>query len=252
MNYKLKSKISDWKAGKLIILVLVIAISYPIFISGETKEGDTGKPDNKDANNPSDQDKDKMLEELDKELKPTPVEEEVDPISILNKVVDKMESAEDKLSTASNLDTNEHKITDTATANKRQQEAIDELNKIFQQIKKLQSDATDGLDKIIRSARVIESNNQGSDKKPKPQPERKPKPKPKPSQEQEKGGPAPRAYDAKSDLPDGFTQRRSDGLKWGNLSPKLRDEIIQSAQEEFLPEYQERLTRYFKILAGKE
>jgi len=222
----------------------------------------------------ADEDLDKIIDDLDKELKPIPVEEEVDVVSILNKVVDKMETAEDRLSSASNLDTNERKITDTTTAGnkqqeatdginkitgptiagKKQQEAIDEINKILRQIKKLQSDAAEGLNKIIRSARVIES--QGEDKpKPelKPKPGQKPKPKPKPQEEKDgKGGPAPRAYDAKGDLPDGFTTRRSDRLKWGNLPPKLRDEIIQSAQEEFLPEYQERLTRYFKILAGKE
>lgn len=253
MNHKLKSKICS-----LEFLIVVITIFCSISILGVTEEqlnGKTEKPDNKNTNNSlsssETEEKDKLLEELDKELKPTPVEEEIDPISILNKVVDKMESAEDRLSSASNLDVNEHSITDTATANKRQQEVIDELNKIFQQIKKLQSDATDGLDKIIRSARDIENSGGGGSKQPKPRPKHQPKPKPKP-RDNPSNGPASKAYDSKGELPDGFTQRRSDGLKWGNLPPKLRDEIIQSAQEEFLPEYQERLTRYFKILAGKE
>jgi hypothetical protein len=267
MNYKLKSKIGNFKSGELLILAFVIAIFCSVSILGVTEEqtnGKTEQPDNKDTNNPPDsgktEERDKILDDLDKELKPIPVEEEVDVISILNKVVDKMESAEDRLSTASNLDSDEHKIDDPNRAKKRQEEAINEINKIFRQIKKLQSDATDGLDKVIRSVKVIESQGQGKPKKQPKEQNQKPKPKPEPKpkpQEKEEGkepgrGPAPRAYDAKGNLPDGFTPRRSDALKWGNLPPKLRDEIIQSAQEEFLPEYQERLIRYFKILAGKE
>ncbi|MEW6026859.1 MAG: hypothetical protein AB1599_06170, partial [Planctomycetota bacterium] len=140
--------------------------------------------------------------------------------------------------------------TDTAPAEKRQQEALDELNKLFDQINKLQSEASQNLKKVVDSAVVMKPKGSGKQHKPQPQ-SRKPKQKPQPK-DQSNQGPAPRAYDAKGDLPDPYTPRKSDAKKWGNLPPKLRDEIIQSAQEEFLPEYQERLSRYYKILAGEE
>ncbi|MEK7309655.1 MAG: hypothetical protein AAB038_02415 [Planctomycetota bacterium] len=190
---------------------------------------------------------DDLIDGLDKKLKPTPVEEKTDVIDTLTKVADLMESAEDRLSSVALLAPSPATGTATAPAEKRQQQALDELNKLFDQIKKLQSEASHNLKKVIDSAVIMEPKGSGgsSGKKPKP----KPKPKPKDRSNQ---GPAPRAYDAKSDLPDPYAPRKSDGKKWGNLPPKLRDEIIQSAQEEFLPEYQERLSRYYKILAGEE
>lgn len=188
---------------------------------------------------------DGIIDDLDKKLKLVPIEEKMDVIDALTKVSDLMESAEDRLSSASNWSP----ATDTgiAPAEKRQQQALDELNKLFDQIKNMQSQASQGLKKVLDSAVVMEPKGSASGKKPKPKPKPKPEPKDQSSQ-----GPAPRAYDAKGDLPDPYTPRKSDGKKWGNLPSKLRDEIIQSAQEEFLPEYQDRLSRYYKILAGEE
>jgi hypothetical protein len=201
----------------------------------------------------SEQDIDKIIEELDKELKPIPVEEEIDAISILGKVIDNMETAEDRLSSASNLAVPKT-ADDIDKARMRQKEVIEEINKLFEQINRLQSDASEGLKKILDSAIVIEPKECAGGQRQKPrQPKDLPKPKPekKEADTRKDEGPAPRAYEDKSNLPDPYTQRRSDALKWGNLPQKLRDEIIQSAQEEFLPEYQERLSRYFKILSGK-
>ncbi|MDI6732528.1 MAG: hypothetical protein QME51_04395 [Planctomycetota bacterium] len=202
------------------------------------------------------EDIDKIIDELDKELKPLPVEEEIDVMGILNRIIDKMETAEDRLFSASNLVNIEE---DTSKTVKTQKEILEELNKLFQHINTAQSDAMEGLRKIIESAMTAESKEStGASRGTSPRDQQQPKPKPKPKEkrkegEQDKGqGPAPRAYDAKGDLPDPYTPRRSDARKWGNLPPKLRDEIIQSAQEEFLPEYQDRLSRYFKILAGEE
>jgi hypothetical protein len=199
-----------------------------------------------------DEDIDDIIDGLDQKLKPVPVDEKMDVVDALNKVSDLMESAEGRLSSASNWTPGT--ATDTAPAQKRQQQALDELSKLFDQIKKIQSDASNGLKKVIDSAVRMEPKGSGSSgKKPKPQPKPKPKPGSKPEpKDQSNQGPAPKAYDAKSDLPDPYTPRKSDGKKWGNLPPKLRDEIIQSAQEEFLPEYQDRLSRYYKILAGQE
>jgi hypothetical protein len=246
MNYKIKSGIRHQASGALWILILGMSLFCLMPLRGASDQPKDNKPD----------DIDKIIDDLDKELKPVPVEEEVDPITILNKVVDKMESAEDRLSSASNTPVNVEGA-DAEQAKKRQQQAIDEINKLFRQITKLQTDATDGIDKVIRTARVYQSEGQGQGQQQKPKPGQKPqgkKPKPKPKDDGKDpgSGPAPRAYDDKGQLPNGFTTRRSDGLKWGNLPPKLRDEIIQSAQEEFLPEYQERLMRYFKILAGQQ
>jgi len=194
-----------------------------------------------------DDDIDSLIDDLDKKLKPVPVEERMDVIDALTKVSDLMESAEDRLSSASNWTPGAVTNTDTAPAEKRQQQALDELDKLFDQIKNMQSQASQGLKKVLDSAVGMEPKGGSSGKKPKP----KPKPKPEPK-DQSNQGPAPRAYDAKGDLPDPYAPRKSDGKKWGNLPPKLRDEIIQSAQEEFLPEYQDRLSRYYKILAGEE
>jgi hypothetical protein len=199
----------------------------------------------------SEDDIDDIIDGLDKELKPVPVEERMDPIDALTKVADLMESAEDRISAASNWAPGAVTGADTAPAKTRQQQALDELNKLFDRINKLQSDASSGLKKVIDSAVVLEPKGSSSGKKPKPGSKPKPKPKPQPKDQSDQG-PAPRAYDAKGDLPDPYAPRKSDGKKWGNLPPKLRDEIIQSAQEEFLPEYQERLSRYYKILAGQE
>ena len=57
---------------------------------------------------------------------------------------------------------------------------------------------------------------------PNPQPREKNKSKPKPEDKPQSNGPAKEAYDAKGDLPDKYTPRRSDGIKWGNLPPKQR------------------------------
>lgn len=206
----------------------------------------------------NDQDIDDIIDQLDRDLKPIPVEERMDPIDALTKVADLMESAEDRISTASAIggSASGGSNTDTASAEKRQQQALEELNKLFDNIRKLQSDASQNLKKIIDSAVILEPQGSSSGKKPKPGSKPKPKPKPqqgqKPEPKESDQGPAPRAYDAKSDLPELYAPRKSDGKKWGNLPPKLRDEIIQSIQEEFLPEYQERLSRYYKILAGEE
>lgn len=191
---------------------------------------------------------DDLIDNLDKELKPVPVEEKIDVIDTLNKVSDLMESAEDRLRSVAPLAPSPTTGTDTTTAERRQQETLDELNKLFDHIKNLQSEASQNLKKVIDSAVVMEPKGSGSSSGKQPKPKPKPKPQPKDRSNQ---GPAPRAYDAKGDLPDPYTPRKSDAKKWGNLPPKLRDEIIQSAQEEFLPEYQERLSRYYKILAGE-
>ena len=199
----------------------------------------------------SEDDIDDIIDDLDKKLKPSSVEEKMDVVDALNKVSDLMESAEDRLRSVAPLAPSPVTGTATAPAEKRQQEALDELNKLFDQIKNLQSEASKNLKKVIDSAVIMEPKGSGSSSGQ--QPKNKPKPKPKPQpKDRSNQGPAPRAYDAKSDLPDPYTPRKSDGKKWGNLPPKLRDEITQSAQEEFLPEYQERLSRYYKILAGEE
>ena len=40
--------------------------------------------------------------------------------------------------------------------------------------------------------------------------------------------------------------------QWGNLPPRLREDILQSQGENFILEYNDRLERYFKLLAGDE
>ena len=101
---------------------------------------------------------DDIIDGLDNKLKPAPVEEKTDVIDTLNKISDLMESAENRLASASNW--SPATKTDTAPAEpqrspdyfgaeKRQQQALDELNKLFDQIKNIQSEASKGLKKVI-------------------------------------------------------------------------------------------------------
>ena len=40
--------------------------------------------------------------------------------------------------------------------------------------------------------------------------------------------------------------------QWGNLPPRLRDDILQSQQQDFILDYRDRLKAYYKLLAGDE
>ncbi len=40
--------------------------------------------------------------------------------------------------------------------------------------------------------------------------------------------------------------------QWGNLPPRLREDMLQQAQHKFLREYEDRLRAYYKLLGADE
>ena len=107
----------------------------------------------------------------------------------------------------------------------------------------------------------MQAQGQGSSQ-PQPQPQPKPgekqkpqdkQPQPKQTSPKQPGHPADKPYEATGTLPPGLKPFTGDPTKkWGNLPPKLRDEILELKQDELISEYIERLEKYFKILAGEK
>ncbi|MFH1228621.1 MAG: hypothetical protein V1701_12060 [Planctomycetota bacterium] len=206
----------------------------------------------------------RIIEELDRELKPAPVQEQVKPSEILQKISEKMTRAEDYISRSS-----VYGPKNQGNNGNDQSEAINEINRLLNKTQNTQKETIEDIDRLIRSAPNImmpPSSGGGGKPKPKPsqqdqqQPKERGKEKPKPREQQQpqplreipqeqqtppSKNPAEKAYDAKGGLPD----RHGTANKWGNLPPKMRDEIIQNEQEGFLPDYEEWLKQYFKTLA---
>ncbi|MEK7866467.1 MAG: hypothetical protein AAB434_07260 [Planctomycetota bacterium] len=61
-------------------------------------------------------------------------------------------------------------------------------------------------------------------------------------------------YDVKQPPPKGAHQERIAGEsgQWGNLPPRLREDMMQQAQLRFLQEYETRLRAYYKLLGADE
>jgi hypothetical protein len=211
----------------------------------------------------------RIIEELDNELKPAPVEEDISPVEALKKISEKMSRAEDYLSRSSVY----RKSADSPAnrgnnddAVKAQEEATKEINRLLNKTKNTQKEVIGDIDKLIKSAKSImdpEGKGGGSSKhnpstQDQAQPKQREKDQPQPSNQQpqpiqqtpkEPSNPAQKAYEASGGLPEGLMERRGTAHKWGNLPPKLRDELIQNDQEDFLPDYEEWLKQYFKTLA---
>ncbi|MFA5793710.1 MAG: hypothetical protein WC980_01375 [Candidatus Brocadiia bacterium] len=212
----------------------------------------------------------RLIEELDRELKPAPVQEQVKPTEILQKVAEKMARAEDYLSRSSVYGPKNP----LPGNDQSQSEAIKEINRLLNKTESSQKEAIEDIDRLIKSApeTMMPPPPSGKGGKPKPnqsqkkdqsQPKERDKGKPKPGEQMQQPqplretpkeqpqpkGPAERAYEAKGGLPEGMLERRGTTYKWGNLPPKMRDEIIQNEQEGFLPDYEDWLKQYFKTLA---
>lgn len=206
------------------------------------------------------------LDDLNNQLKPDrEALEEVDVMATLNKIIEKMGDAEDFLSRASlwkALTPQEEAANELEKIIKRQQAALEELNKLFKDTKCNQDDALKNIEKLIKLAKECQGQGQGQSSQPQPQPKPKPGQKPKPQDRQPQptqanpqkpGSPAQKPYEATGTLPHGLSPFTGDpSKKWGNLPPKLRDEILELKQDELISEYLERLEKYFKILAGEE
>ena len=227
-----------------------MSTNFSILVNG----ADSGKAVRE--SNKSDKPKNEMdndLEELNQELKPEPVPEEVDVLSLLKQIQEKMTDAADDLSKASVWKASENQgqtVTDINEVIKRQKEALEQLNKSLQDTKKKQQDAIDNINKLIKAARQAQQQGEGQQNQPQPNAQQPQKSKEQPKQKP--GEPAQKPYEATAQPPG--TGRHTGGTtdRWGNLPPKLRDAIILSKSEEFTLEYQQWLERYFKILAGEQ
>lgn len=228
-----------------IFYLLVIMISTGFFVS--TDGADSDKLTKQD----SDKSKSEMgndLDELNKELKPESVPEEVDVLGLLKQVQEKMTEAADGLSKASvwkAIEKQKQVPSDINEVIKRQKEALEQLNKSLQDTKKKQQEAIDNINKLIKAARQVQQQDQSRSNPDKQKPQAKPKEQPK----QKPGEPATQPYEATAQPPGAGRHTSGTSDRWGNLPPKLREAIILSKPEEFTMEYQQWLERYFKILA---
>lgn len=208
------------------------------------------------------EDIDRIIEELDNELKPAPVEEDINPVEVLKKISEKMSRAEDYLSKSSVYPKSDPAMN---TAGKSQEEVTKEINRLLNKTKNTQKEVINDIDKLIKSAKEL-MDSQGSGGRPQrdkstqnqAQPKQRDRDQPQPNSQQpqplqetpkQPSNPATKAYEAQGGLPGDIMERRGTAHKWGNLPPKLRDELIQNEQEDFLPDYEEWLKQYFKTLA---
>jgi ElaB/YqjD/DUF883 family membrane-anchored ribosome-binding protein len=230
------------------IFFLSIADNFVVAKDMKNSKEDNSLPKKNDEMNDD-------LDDLNNELKPEPIPEEKDILSILKQIQEKMIDSADSISKISlwkaieDSNTAKSKIDELI---KRQKEALEALNNSLQQTKKKQSEAIDNITKLIKIARQIQqSQGQGQPEQPKAKnPEIKPKEKPEPDQrDQNQSNPAKKPYEATSLSPG--VGKHIGGLveKWGNLPPKIREAIILSKPDDFTLEYKQWLERYFKILA---
>ena len=224
--------------------------------------GSSTKDDLDELTNPSrpggevkpDKTLDDDLDELQEELKPEPIPEETDILELLNQIEDKMNEAADGLSRSAaweGIKKQEQVGLPIEEVLKRQKEAVEKLNSVFGNTKGKQQNAIDNITKLLKLARQMQSQQQseGQQQGQKPQPS----PQLQPGQDKPGTQPATAPYNATTSLPPGGERRTGTASdRWGILPAKLREAIMLSTSGEFLTEYQEKLTRYFKILAGEK
>ena len=200
------------------------------------------------------------LDQLDRELKPDPVEEEdINVMEVLEGIKEKMIDAQDSLSKASTWKAvKEQEMVEKQMEKiiKQQQEALKLLNNLFKKSGDNQQSAVSEMEKLIKMAREIEVQSQSQSQQQSKQQKKEPKQQNmQPQQVQQKPNanqPATKAYEATGSLPPHLQRSSDPTAKWGDLPPKLRDEIVISEDDDVMLEYQERLQRYFKILAEEE
>lgn len=120
------------------------------------------------------------------------------------------------------------------------------------------------LDKLI--AQMEKECQGGGECKPKPEKEKQAskRSKPKPGKESKPGKPSSKPSQAaakdsttrmgSAPVANANGQSPEDLMKaaWGHLPARLREQMVQSSSDEFLPEYQEELEKYFQRLAERE
>ncbi len=136
----------------------------------------------------------------------------------------------------------------------KMKEASREMQKIMKECDKAMQGGLDNIEKLIKMAKVYEvpDPNQPQGKQPK---DKKPQNQPKnPNNDENSNNPAEKPYDPEKKNPPENDLRipRTPGKKWGDLPPRVRDEILQHRAKDFPSEYADLLERFFKILSEQE
>lgn len=125
-----------------------------------------------------------------------------------------------------------------------QKAILEKVKKLTERTEKKQKDAIDKLAEIIKKAKASNSN-------PSKDPSKDPKKGDKSAQPRKPGDPATDPYDpTRNGQPDSPFRSKGDSKGWGNLPPHVRNAMLSGKRDidEFPPEYQEELRRYFEEL----
>ncbi len=141
------------------------------------------------------------------------------------------------------------------------------FKKQFSTVKSSQKQSLDNIQKLLKIARKNASKSRsggGGKKKKRKQKQKKKKQKSSRKQNKKKGKenkpqkqkkqqdqPADKPYEATSEPPENIkTHSTGNSEAWGELPEKVREAILQQRNEEFVPEYGERLRQYYKKLGS--
>ncbi len=139
-----------------------------------------------------------------------------------------------------------------------QSDAMKKLDDLLRGTEKAQQDTVERLNGLLQKLAQMEQQQQGQ---PQPGGQRPQGPKPQPlnpdnDPQSNPGKPAEKPYDPPKRTPPPLTGPRSSDPAgaWGNLPPRLRDQILQGERdvERFPEEYRELLREYFKRLAEED
>ena len=132
-----------------------------------------------------------------------------------------------------------------------QGEALKKIEKLLRKTEKKQTQAIDRINEIIKRAK--EGQGQGDPKKQQQrEKDKKQNQQNKPKMKPNANNPATSPYDPnRNDPANPFKSLADKAGKWGELPPKVREQILQGEREieKFPAEYQEMLKEYFKRLA---
>jgi hypothetical protein len=135
----------------------------------------------------------------------------------------------------------------------KQSQAMRELDRLMKETKEKQSKSIEELEKLIKLAREMQAQqSQSQPKDGQQKPEQKPSD---PKESERSPNPAQKPYQVPPHKPpeSPHSPRIADlKEKWGNLPPKLREEIMMKMLDDLLPEYEDRIMRFYKLLNEME
>ncbi|MDQ7780407.1 MAG: hypothetical protein RDV41_11990 [Planctomycetota bacterium] len=267
-------KTSDVFGRTIVVLLAAIALLVCLPESARSQSGSEGS-DLEDANNElkggepdaaGKKDTTPSIEDANKELKGEDEEpvERVNPIEKLIEIAKLMREATDYLINAARQgDGAVRKQGEAAAeieklidpAEQKQAGAISEIDRLMKETEDKQSKSIDELEKLIRMAREMQSQSQSQSQQQQNQPQPKdsqnqPKPKEEPKDTERSKNPAQKPYQVPPHEPKiGDRPNIADlKAKWGDLPPKLREEIMLKMLDDLLPEYEERILKFYKLL----